>query len=238
MYNVNLIGKRFGYLTVVSLYENKSKEPKWVCLCDCGGTLIANAYGLVAGRTTCCGPNHFDMIGRVFGKLTVIKRMENSKGNNNRRWLCKCTCGEKKIATTTYLKNGKTSHCGCSKKAKYVDRTIPAINILIGSYKRISKIKNREFILSREQFIDITSSNCHYCGEPPNKTIEDNLRGNKSYYTYNGIDRKDSSKGYTPENSLPCCTKCNFVKGSTSYDLFKQWITNITKNIDNIAKLL
>jgi hypothetical protein len=177
--SVDLIGRIFGHLTVMSKYSGTCASPKWVCLCDCGNVSNAVAYNLINGRATCCGPNHSNMIGITFGSLTVIERKENSQGDNNRNWLCNCSCGGKRIVTTTNLRTGKISHCGCIKKIKYVDRTIPAINILIGVYKRIARIKQREYTLSREQFIAITSSSCHYCGEPPISLMEDNLRGNE-----------------------------------------------------------
>ena len=35
-----------------------------------------------------------------------------------------------------------------------------------------------------------------------------------------GVDRLDSNKGYTEENSNPCCTECNFMKNDTPMDTF------------------
>ena len=37
-----------------------------------------------------------DLMGRTFGRLTVIKRAENDKWQKA-RWLCKCECGTEKI---------------------------------------------------------------------------------------------------------------------------------------------
>lgn len=34
-------------------------------------------------------------------------------------------------------------------------------------------------------------------------------------YTYNGVDRLDSSMGYTPDNCVPCCWECNNMKGAS-----------------------
>jgi hypothetical protein len=31
---------------------------------------------------------------------------------------------------------------------------------------------------------------------------------------FSGIDRVDSSIGYTEENTVPCCSPCNTLKGS------------------------
>lgn len=40
---------------------------------------------------------------------------------------------------------------------------------------------------------------------------------------YNGIDRIDNAKGYTIENSVTCCKRCNFAKRNMSYDEFISW---------------
>lgn len=37
---------------------------------------------------------------------------------------------------------------------------------------------------------------------------------NNNELTYNGIDRLDNSKGYTIDNSVACCSKCNIAKGT------------------------
>ena len=54
-----------------------------------------------------------DLTGRVFGRLTVIKR-----GRSNHRgavyWVCDCSCGIKgKEVQGGTLKAGKTISCGC-----------------------------------------------------------------------------------------------------------------------------
>lgn len=45
-----------------------------------------------------------------------------------------------------------------------------------------------------------------------------------------GIDRKDPTKGYTRDNSMPCCTPCNLMKGELSYDDFLQHVRRITSH--------
>lgn len=45
----------------------------------------------------------------------------------------------------------------------------------------------------------------------------------------NGIDRKDSSKGYTIDNCVPCCTECNTMKSDLPLDVFYNRIDKIYK---------
>ncbi len=58
-----------------------------------------------------------DLIGKKFGKLTVIKRAENDK-RGNARWLCKCDCGNEIITLGYPLTKGITKACGCLKGNK------------------------------------------------------------------------------------------------------------------------
>lgn len=82
-------------------------------------------------------------------------------------------------------------------------------------YKSRAKENGREFKLSREEFIQLFISNCHYCGS-------ENARG---------IDRIDSDKGYIEGNVLPCCSICNFMKKNHPYDLFISQVIKIAKNL-------
>jgi len=50
--------------------------------------------------------------------------------------------------------------------------------------------------------------NCHYCGTPG--SVEKPV----------GIDRKDNDQGYIHGNVLPCCSMCNYLKGTYPYVCF------------------
>lgn len=61
-----------------------------------------------------------DIIGQRFGRLTVIKRVEDHvmpSGERRSRWLCKCDCGNEitVIGKALTKKNG-TKSCGCLAK--------------------------------------------------------------------------------------------------------------------------
>jgi hypothetical protein len=58
-----------------------------------------------------------NMVGRVFGKITVI-RMYDTKGKQKHiRWLCVCECGNSTIAFGDALRRGNTKSCGCLRFA-------------------------------------------------------------------------------------------------------------------------
>jgi len=53
-----------------------------------------------------------DLTGNVFGRLTVIKRAENTTANKA-QWLCLCSCGNETVARAASLKSGGKKSCGC-----------------------------------------------------------------------------------------------------------------------------
>lgn len=55
--------------------------------------------------------NFIDLTGQKFGRLTVIKRGENI--DNHAGWICQCECGNIVNVNGKYLREGKTTSCGC-----------------------------------------------------------------------------------------------------------------------------
>ena len=52
-----------------------------------------------------------DLTGRHFGALTVLSI--HSKVGNNRKWVCRCDCGNECVAYGCNLKQYHTTSCGC-----------------------------------------------------------------------------------------------------------------------------
>ena len=138
-------------------------------------------------------------------------------------WLFKCDCGSEKVlrANKVFVKNKpiKTCRCGNGKNKNY------AFYSVLRSYKVGSLRRNLEFSLSEKEFEILTSSDCFYCGIPPNKTSKTTL----SFYKYNGVDRKNNNIGYVLDNCLPCCTLCNKAKCDLPYNVFISWLNSIKK---------
>lgn len=56
-----------------------------------------------------------DETGNRYGRLVVIKRVENDS-RGQARWECLCDCGNKTIVIGTHLRSGHTQSCGCYGK--------------------------------------------------------------------------------------------------------------------------
>lgn len=120
----DIIGQKFGYLTVLS-QEGKTKngQLKWKCKCDCGTIIVVEGTKLRSGNTKSCGcfqkeqtskARLIDLTGQKFGNLEVIKRKGSTK-DGHALWLCKCDCGGLKEVSSKSLISGHTKSCGCVK---------------------------------------------------------------------------------------------------------------------------
>lgn len=70
--------------------------------------------------------------------------------------------------------------------------------------------KGIPFRLSRKTFNWLIRQHCTYCGSFPRNRIP----FKQFIFLYQGIDRKNNAEGYTKGNTVPCCLRCNSVKGS------------------------
>lgn len=173
-----------------------------------------------------------DLTGKKFNRLSVIKLVTK---DGRRRWLCKCDCGNETIVATDNLNNGKTKSCGCLVKEKIASANLLPIgeasfNRCYRAYKKGAKERNLEFNLTQDQFKELTSSNCYYCGATPSK-IWKQCKCN-GYYIYNGIDRVDNIRGYNLDNCVSCCTKCNIMKKAYTQEDFLNHIKKIFNNLN------
>ncbi len=59
-----------------------------------------------------------DLTGKMFGKLTVMRRVANH--GTRTAWLCRCTCGKEVEVLTCNLMSGNSTSCGCQRRPKHV----------------------------------------------------------------------------------------------------------------------
>ncbi len=161
------------------------------------------------------------LIGQKFEKLTVIDR---EFGHKKATYICRCDCGKTKKVRKDHLKSGRTKSCGCSfsefrKRAtrNWVNPLLKPDNYtakynLYKRYRATAWERKLEFSVPILEFVEIAMMPCTYCQKEADKTIKS--AESKSHIKYTGIDRKDSSKGYTKENIVPCCTQCNMIKNN------------------------
>jgi hypothetical protein len=184
-------------------------------------------------------PQNFkDITGKRFGRLVVLSLAPEYDKREGAYWICRCDCGsETKKIKGYFLRSGKTQSCGCYQKecASALNR-LPcgeySFNQLLASYKYGSKVRELSFDLSVERFGELTKQNCFYCGSEPARVFRTvNPTGD---YICNGVDRLDSSKGYTYENCVPCCKTCNLMKLEMSVDEFIAACRSVVNHFDSV----
>lgn len=207
----NIIGEKFGRLTVISIdmseTNSNSHKQKYICLCDCGNYTKVRYNNLIYEHTKSCGclvdESHAkrieDLTGRKFGRLTVLG-IESSNNKQGVHWLCKCDCGNFAIVSASHLKNGHTKSCGC-----WLKENSRNINLSHGM------AKSRIYTLWRAMKQRCTNpSVCNYYDYGGRGvTVCDEWMDFGNFYEWalaNGyaenlsIDRIDNNAGYCPEN--------------------------------------
>lgn len=165
-----------------------------------------------------------------FGRLTVTDTFKRG-GYLGRSivYKCVCDCGKECWVLADSLSLGKTISCGCYNSEKTrLDYGEASKNRAWRVYMRHAKERGYSWELSREETLNLMESDCHYCGkEPSNVAGEDKLYGK---FVYNGIDRKDNTKGYTLDNCVPCCKHCNRAKRDMAEKEWFEWIDRLARH--------
>jgi len=133
-----------------------------------------------------------ELTGQKFGRLTVVSRAGSNKGRAT--WDCICICGNRKIISGKNLLNGITRSCGCLCK--------------IGK-KRHGMAESplyQTWCCMRTRCTNINKDNYRNYGDR-GITVCERWDKFENFYADMGdrpegltIERRDNSKGYSPEN--------------------------------------
>jgi hypothetical protein len=176
-----------------------------------------------------------ELAGSKFYRLTVLNYSHSHiqpSGQKRAMWNVICDCGKELQISTANLTSGKNKSCGCYinelRKQGMIKRSPDSeIASHFSKYKTSAKTRNKEFELTFDIFKDLVTKNCFYCDEPPANRYT--KVGKIRKIKFNGIDRYNNKKGYTVENSVPCCGLCNRMKGESSVEEFFNKIIRIHK---------
>ena len=222
-----------GNIQILGL-EKVGRGHRALCRCGCGKEFTAIAALVLNGKVKSCGcRRRYNLLGQVFGDLTVLEPIA-SIGIRTGMWKCLCSCGKESAQPTTPLVQGRIKSCGCKqfdvisenrKKAKGHS----GANNAYSQYRAGARRRKIEFAVTFDQFKEIVTKDCFYCGSVPSRVVicgnSPNAAAKKhSAFVCNGLDRIDSSLGYTLDNILPCCSTCNYAKQDLKQDYFMQWI--------------
>lgn len=210
----DLVGQKFGKLTVVRRDKNSGKQTMWGCECECGEQVSVGAHRLKNGQTKSCGCLRFeilskrakDITGVRFGRLVAISR--SGIVNKKSKWKCMCDCGKETTVNYQHLKDGQVVSCGCYLKE------VSANNGKIGG-KKISgnkchlykpsltdedRLRTRNLVATRQWRKEVFAHDnftCDVCGE----------RGKKiqAHHLNNWADHKEQR--FIVKNGITLCKK-------------------------------
>lgn len=233
----DLTNQKFNLLTAVRFIEARKGNAYWECKCDCGNICIVAGADLQRSQTKSCGcarkdlqasKKFKDLTGKIFGRLTVTRFLRITEGRRMSIYECKCECGVVKEYERANLVRGYTLSCGCYNRDKQLSaHGVASFTHYIRSYKNSAKKRNLVFELTEEQFREIIAKDCCICGAEPKEMSRKYKRIRSTPILVNGIDRIDSTKGYTIDNIQPMCTSCNMAKSNMGDEEFLVWVQKL-----------
>jgi len=257
------LGDKIGKLTYLGKVSKiMSGKPRTYLkfLCGCGKNVEIRKGSIEKSNFPSCGcekinnkiktllskedrlHNGVNFINEKFGEL-IVKELISPLGII--KYKCQCSCGDILNVRFDHLKNNETKSCGCKRKefareAGKKEYGQAAFNDTYNSYKQGAKSRGISFNLTKEEFKNLSSKNCNYCGVVPSQIKK--VKGDNGDFIYNGIDRIDSSKGYIEGNCITCCGTCNYMKRTHSIEDFANHIIklyhNFAKNFANGSGVL
>jgi len=112
-----------------------------------------------------------DMIGKKFGKLTVIE-MSDKQGIYY-RYLCKCDCGNTKILRGASLRSGLTKSCGCIKTEMLVKKNYKHGQCQTSAYKSaMSRLMHMKRKYRLPKWADIEAIRKFYMNKPQGYEVD------------------------------------------------------------------
>jgi hypothetical protein len=146
-----------------------------------------------------------DLIGKRFGKLTVITYAGRQGKYKRHCWLCKCDCGKKIVRRESHLIYGQVTSCNCSMTKKGKDaRSYSGYEGLSGKYygtlKRGATYRNRnfKFLVSIQFLWELFVKQNQKCALTNLPISFSETSRSKSQTA--SLDRIDSTKGYIEGN--------------------------------------
>lgn len=149
-----------------------------------------------------------DMVGRTFGRLTVIKRAPNGP-KWKVRFECRCSCGVTVVVASSHLCSGNSQSCGCLRREYDHVRTRKHGLSTVGKYHPLystwSQMIRRCYRTTCQSYADYGARGITVCdrwrfgenGETGTECFIGDM-GDRPKGT--SLDRRDNQLGYSPTN--------------------------------------
>lgn len=173
--------------------------------------------------------------------LTHQERVFKEGRSKGMWWVGVCVCGSSVgpyTAAHWKKKIRACKKCGYgNRRANRISGTHNASASVFRNYKASAGRRGISFELTFEQFLEEATKPCFYCNRSDTSYFNPTQDWEEKF-TYTGLDRVDSSMGYSFNNIVPCCKVCNMAKSSMPLLEFYDWICALSNNIERVVSLL
>jgi len=218
-----VVGQRFGSLTVVgaglSRQETSGRQtPRTNIRCDCGQSDVVDTRELLRGhKIRCricaykaCSKYH---VGDRYDRL-VVQGFEYV--GTKRVATCCCDCGNTVKVLATLLGKNKTNNCGCRPRGLW-----QGVGDFSGTVyyrlKRGAQVRHIPFKVSPQQLWNLfvqQNKKCALTGLDIELSLESREAGTAS------VDRKNSRRGYFPDNIQWVHKDVNLMKSNFTQEYY------------------
>ncbi len=236
-------GERFGKLVVINNSERLKGDRASLCQCDCGNIKVVRNFTLWRNETKSCGcllkgtwDKYVDLAGKKFGQFTVLERAPST--HRDAAWKCLCECGNIRIHDSSTLTLGKSTKCsdchyGNNDRKASSWRGFGEIsksywnNVINGARER-----DLEFTIDIQFGWELFLKQDRKCA----------LSGYPLIFTRPlicqtaSLDRIDSEKGYTRDNTQWTHKMVNLMKREFSEYDFTYWCKEVADYQDSLIK--
>lgn len=160
---------------------------------------------------------------QIINGFKLLEKLENFKERKD-YWRVECLCGNILNLRIDNIQSKKGCSCiTVTDRCLLLDNNNKALSRSYAGYKNKAAKRNYVWNLTIEEFYNIITQNCHYCGKEPSNIA----KFKDQIFVQSGIDRVDNTLGYNINNCVPCCIVCNRAKSDMSITDFKKWIINL-----------
>ena len=216
------------------------------CQCTCGANVVVRLDGLKNGGYKSCGCLAREraaaaakginrskvVLGKTYGFVTVLARLENTRFGAA-TYRCRCECGNVYTVQGPQLTGKRVLRCKKCGNREHLQRLHQqnsktpgeaACRATYTGHRQTAIKRHLTWEIDYSTWKNLTQKPCAYCGCPPSNRTSGRWNG---VFVYSGLDRIDSTKGYTSQNINPACKRCNIAKNDQTVDEFLAWVRTV-----------
>lgn len=230
---LDLHNKKINNFIVLEEVARKKGLVTWKCQCECGEIRFWTVSEIKRNKSCGCSKKKSRKddpdIDKKFNKLT-IKQYSHTDKRRAAWYICLCECGKEKTLPKSKVKKGYVKSCGClndpwGDRNKNWTGYKEISGVYWKSVRNAARARGIPFDINIEYAWDLFLEQDRKCALTNQDLIIKARHGHKEANA--SIDRKDSSKPYTPDNIQWVHKDINLMKR----DFEQQYFLDLCKQV-------